>query len=734
MSQWNDVRTGGVPADGAAGVVRAVGAMTLAPLSACRESVERGEWSEALELLATDAGAAGTPEGIELRALAAYGAGELESCLTAWEQLHACHVERGETAEAARAAAMLAMYLMMDTGLMAPVRGWLRRARRLVDGHDEVPAHALIEMVATYERLLCGDAAGVRVAAERAIELGERLGVLPAVVIGRVGAARARILAGDIDEGLAQLDEVGALLMTGQVDPLTTGMMYCELICVAQGMALHDRAHEWTEVMERWRPGAAFGGIHGRCRVHRAEMLRFSGPCDLAEEEALRACDELRPWMRREFGWPLVELGTIRLRRGDLDGAEEAFRAAHEHAWCPHPGLALVELERGRSELAAAMIAEAIAHPVEIPSKERPPFSDLCEAPLRESQVEIAAATGDVDTAIVAADRLAEIATGYPSRSLDAAATLAAARVALLEDRPDRAAALSTRAVAIWSELGAAWESSTARILLGEALDASGNAATARREWAIAATTLEAFGATRRAERAAILARSSSDGPAPGSHPGTLGPSAARTEPTTPPTGAAMAGFRLEAGLRVVDFGGSTRRLADMKGFRYIARLLEDPGREFHALDLVAVEAGTLPTATEPMSEAGLGVRHRGDEGLPALDDTAREAYRRRLAEVEEDLEDARSMNDPARAELAERDREYLVAELGRALGLAGRHRSLGGDAERARTSVTRSIRYAIRRLGEEHADLATHLDLCIHTGTYCAYRPDPLAPVVWSI
>ena len=99
----------------------------------------------------------------------------------------------------------------------------------------------------------------------------------PAVVIGRVCAARVRIFDGHVEEGLDLLDEIGALLMSGEVDPLTTGMMYCELICAAQGMALHDRADEWTEVMDRWSHGAAIGAINGRCRVHRAEILRISG-------------------------------------------------------------------------------------------------------------------------------------------------------------------------------------------------------------------------------------------------------------------------------------------------------------------------------------------------------------------------------------------------------------------------------------------------------------------------
>ncbi len=186
-----------------------------------------------------------------------------------------------------------------------------------------------------------------------------------------------------------------------------------------------DTTGRGVEVMERWRHGAAIGGINGRCRVHCAELLRISGPCDLAEAEALRACEELRPWMRREFGWPLVEPGTIRLRKGDLARAEEAFVAADERAWSPHPGLALLRLAQGDVASASALIAEAIAHPFATPSKERPPFGDLRLAPLLDAQAEIAAAAGDVDTARRAADQLASIAASYHSRAIDACAALA---------------------------------------------------------------------------------------------------------------------------------------------------------------------------------------------------------------------------------------------------------------------------------------------------------------------
>ena len=108
-------------------------------------------------------------------------------------------------------------------------------------------------------------------------------------------------------------------------------------------------------------------------------------------------------------------------------------------------------------------------------------------------------------------------------------------------------------------------------------------------------------------------------------------------------------------------------------------------------------------------------------------------SYRRRLAEIETDIEDARRCNDPARADLAERDRDFLIAELSRAVGLGGRLRSVGSDAERARTAVTRALRYAVERLDAEVPELGAHLSTSLRTGTYCSYRPDRMTPILWS-
>jgi len=255
-------------------------------------------------------------------------------------------------------------------------------------------------------------------------------------------------------------------LLAGQVDPLTTGMMLCEVICAAQALSMPELAREWTDLMEHWRGGAAFGGIHGRCRVHRAELLRITGPCDAAEAEALTACAELRPWMRREYGWPLVELGMIRLRKGDLAGAEDAFVVAERIAWSAQPGISLLRLAQGDAATAAALMADAIAHPVDIPWKERPPSGDLRAAPLLDAQSAIAAARADLQTCESAARELARISSQFPSRGLAASASLAQARAALLRDEYADARRLALEAARTWAELEAPFESALARAAL----------------------------------------------------------------------------------------------------------------------------------------------------------------------------------------------------------------------------------------------------------------------------
>jgi tetratricopeptide (TPR) repeat protein len=602
------------------------------------------------------------------------------------------------------------MHLLFDTALMAPVRGWLARAERLLEGQGDTPAHAWFAVVRTYERMMTGDLPDARQWAQRAVAVGSKCDPA-ACAVGRVAEARLLILDGDVQQGLALLDEAGVATISGDLDPLSTGVVYCELVCALQGAAQYDVAEEWTEAMERWCEKSAIGSLHGRCRVHRAEILRLRGSCNEAESQALMACDELRPYLRRELGWPLSELGRIRFQKGDIVGAEEALVAAHGAGWDPQPGLALVHLAQGDTATAAASIRDALDRPTRIPSKERPPNTQLQRAPLLEAQVEIELTAGDIDRARSAADELELIAARFASKALVASATLARGKVRLADGDAAGAEQSLYEAVRLWNEVGAPYEAALARMALADAHDGNGSEHRAVLERQAARTILDRIQA----------------GPS-ASPPGRAEPHDAIAE--QPAAGVNV--FRREGDYWLVVFDGHTVRARDLKGMRYLARLLADPGREHHVLDLVAAETRS-GGHTDSSSAGDLPRAALGDAG-EMLDARAKDAYRRRLAEIEDDIEEARAIGDVERAAQADAERDFLVQELARAFGLGGRDRRAASASERARAGVTRAVRQAISRIGEHHAQLGEHLTHAIRTGTYCAYVPDPRAPAGWSL
>jgi predicted ATPase len=193
-------------------------------------------------------------------------------------------------------------------------------------------------------------------------------------------------------------------------------------------------------------------------------------------------------------------------------------------------------------------------------------------------------------------------------------------------------------------------------------------------------------------------------------------------EPTTSaaPREAATV-FRRDGQFWTLSFRGRTVRMKDAKGLHDLAWLISEPTREVHVLDLAGARSDpTGPTVT--------GVGDLGE----LLDTRARAEYRRRLAELEDEVADAARCNDLARAERAGAERDFIAAELAAALGLDGRPRRAGDPAERARKAVTARIRLTIGRIDREHSDLGRHLANSVRTGTNCSYRPE--TPVLWTV
>jgi hypothetical protein len=163
-----------------------------------------------------------------------------------------------------------------------------------------------------------------------------------------------------------------------------------------------------------------------------------------------------------------------------------------------------------------------------------------------------------------------------------------------------------------------------------------------------------------------------------------------------------------------------TATVPDGRGLRYLRLLLARPGVDVPAAELSAAVAGHPTVAT-------------GDLG-PALDPQARSAYRRRITELDEELDEARSWADPVRIDRLETERSALLAEIGRATGLGGRPRRVGDADERARVAVRKAIAAALDRIAEADPATARLLRDTVRTGGTCRYEPDPGRPVRWVL
>jgi hypothetical protein len=194
--------------------------------------------------------------------------------------------------------------------------------------------------------------------------------------------------------------------------------------------------------------------------------------------------------------------------------------------------------------------------------------------------------------------------------------------------------------------------------------------------------------------------------------------------------------FRNEGAFWNVKHGGQTMRLKDTKGLRFLALLLGNPAREFHVLDLAgrandaSSEARAQTSQPCPQRDTAGRASRGGSDVL--LDSSARAAYKQRLEDLRDELEEARRFNDPGRAAHAQREIELLTSELSRKAGIED-HGNSAAQAERARQNVSRSISAVVRSIASQNPDLGQHLAATVRTGMFCSYNPDPRVPVSWT-
>lgn len=455
-------------------------------VEAAEAAIGRYEWQQAYDMLAEPARADdASHEVLALFAEAAWWTSHLDECIAARERLYRrCEAEGTPTAAAATAILLYDHYCFK--GHRAVAGAWLARARRILAGVPESVEHGALWIREAESAHSDENIDGAMEHARRALALARERGDADLEAESLQCLGRLHIADGRPDEGLALFDEAMLGAFEGRCRPFVVGKVYCSLISACEELGDLQRAAEWTDVGSTWaalHPASAFPGL---CRVHRAEVLQMRGDFARAEAEARRACAELDGVNTYNTALSFREIGEIRRRLGDLEGASTAFRAAADLGLQPQPGLALVRLAEGKIAVAARMIQQALCEAG---------ANDLARAKLLPAAVQIGVASDDLDAARSAASELDRLARVYRNGVIEASAAITRGRLALAEGNIAAATGALRTALGQWQGLGVPYEIATTQVLLGEAARRAGDEDEAHACFEAAAAAFERLGA-----------------------------------------------------------------------------------------------------------------------------------------------------------------------------------------------------------------------------------------------
>jgi class 3 adenylate cyclase len=460
--------------------------VTKDPLGEGRDAAARHAWREAFDLLGeADAREPLSPDDLATMAEAAWWTGRSDACISARERAFAAYLDGGNRVPAAGMAIALARdhKVRLETGIS---RGWFLRAERLLADQPESAEHGWLMRIKSMQAAAEGDLEGALELTRQALDIGMRTGDrdLQAIALHDQGEDLVRL--GRVEEGLALADEATVAAVSGELGPYATGVVYCNTISLSDALADYRRAGEWTEASVRWCERQSIAGFPGICRVHRADVIRLLGHWSEAEREARQACSELEDAGLLMFaGEGFYEIGTIRLKMGDLEAAEDAFRQAHEKGRDPQPGMALLRLAQGKTDAALAAVRRALDETT----------GRLDRAKLLPAAVEIAVAAGELQFARASTDDLDSIAEEFRSPALHAEAAMCRGALEMADGDPAAASRSLKRSWQLWQEVDAPYEAARARMLLGEAYRAQGDEESAVLELQAARAAFERLGA-----------------------------------------------------------------------------------------------------------------------------------------------------------------------------------------------------------------------------------------------
>jgi DNA-binding CsgD family transcriptional regulator len=428
----------------------------------------------------------------ELRGRAAHAAGDYTAAAAVYEEAFVAYRQAGDLAAAARAARTVGWFRGWVFGEWAVHRGWVVRARRLLEEADDERWRGWVVL----DDALTGSDLEIQQSQYlEAIDMARRTGDRDLECDATASLGMMLVFSGRVDEGMAYLDEALAAICGGDVSelPVVEGCL-CGLITACEKTRDVSRAEEWLRAAERVMRRGNLLAVAGHCRAHYAGILIAAGRWEDAEDELTGALD-LLPDGIAVWESARCRLAGLRVRQGRLEDAEQLVAGLDHHEDSVIP-LAALHLAKSRPDLAIEVLDRSLG---------AGPQEHHVVVPLLAMTVEAHIARGDLDSARRSNDQLSELATDHASTYVRAVAAVARARLCTATGDGD-ARACWHQALTMFISARMPAEVASARVELARIIGADRPSA-AIAELEAAHQTFEQLGARRNADHAASLLR-----------------------------------------------------------------------------------------------------------------------------------------------------------------------------------------------------------------------------------
>lgn len=428
-----------------------------------------GDWELAKESFEEAAREGDSPDALDGLGRALWWLKDVRAAIETRTRAEGGYKRQGRVDEAARVAVWLSRELRTLFRNDAAADGWLARAEALAATAGNSSVRGWIFLARAEATPDATDAiAFCRLALEHAGRHDDP--DLEIISLARLGLLRVAV--GEVDAGIAHLDEAMAEASAGEAGDLqSVGNAYCALMEAAEMLGDSGRFAQWTSAIAEVRGGygfgpldsfgssVAYGNLSAFCGACCGGMYLVTGRLDEAEDQLRSAITELEAsGMESRCVHPVTQLAELRVLQGRFEEARELLERYEDLPESVRP-LAVLDLALGSPHTASARLTRRLEELGGLTVAALPLWTVLVDAQI---------GCGDIGAAADAADRVTKVSELTKSRRHLGEALFASGKV--MAASSEDSASVLRQAARTFSEASLALQACRARMELARVL------------------------------------------------------------------------------------------------------------------------------------------------------------------------------------------------------------------------------------------------------------------------